>query len=594
MKKYILLAVAVLMFGVANAKVIRIHYSDGTTKVYTSSELSTIDFNNNGTVTVYAYDGSLIPQPAGKIYESVTVDDQEAVTEYASHQLEGEVYGVTLGRRNVTAINMVYPSVDPANNSVSLSGTILIPDEIMNGEVESEGVILVHHFTLLSKYNIPTRGYYDASVKFLFCNSLNLNYIVVVSDFYGFGATERFPQAYLLGEANARASLDALKAARRILCNEGINCGPLTFNLGASSAGFDAMEALRVIQTRPGYESIHFDKTFAYAGPYDVKATFNHYIQQDTTYYSVGMPIAMVSYKEHGFLSADYNTMFKPLIADHIDSWFLSKDYTSAQVLSFIGPYTPVSELLQPDYCSLNSTQTQAMLNMLGSHSVTATGWVPDTNHRIFLMHSHGDEFVPFVATRRMLDFLTSAGYKKSIIPGRTNLQTNVVNQRLGHTSAGAVFMIQTMAAMKAWPLMYSDDELNPYYDSLAHRDLDVVGTMRQLDEMGFDCRQLIRDVMDASGDDTSSSGEIDIISVMERMDEAGIDLALLMEILDDSGINGFQLLLDLIVYLTENSDDDAEGGLDMAINRMLDVEHDPNALPMQRYAYQLMRTFKE
>ena len=85
MKKYILLAVAVLMFGVANAKVIRIHYSDGTTKVYTSSELSTIDFNNNGTVTVYAYDGSLIPQPAGKIYESVTVDDQEAVTEYASH-----------------------------------------------------------------------------------------------------------------------------------------------------------------------------------------------------------------------------------------------------------------------------------------------------------------------------------------------------------------------------------------------------------------------------------------------------------------------------------------------------------------------------
>lgn len=329
MKKYILLAVAVLMFGVANAKVIRIHYSDGTTKVYTSSELSTIDFNNNGTVTVYAYDGSLIPQPAGKIYESVTVDDQEAVTEYASRQLEGEVYGVTLGRRNVTAINMVYPSVDPANNSVSLSGTILIPDEIMNGEVESEGVILVHHFTLLSKYNIPTRGYYDASVKFLFCNSLNLNYIVVVSDFYGFGATERFPQAYLLGEANARASLDALKAARRILCNEGINCGPLTFNLGASSAGFDAMEALRVIQTRPGYESIHFDKTFAYAGPYDVKATFNHYIQQDTTYYSVGMPIAMVSYKEHGFLGADYNTMFKPLIADHIDSWFLSKDYTS-------------------------------------------------------------------------------------------------------------------------------------------------------------------------------------------------------------------------------------------------------------------------
>lgn len=58
-------------------------------------------------------------------------------------------------------------------------------------------------------------------------NPLNLNYIVVESDFYGFGATERFPQAYVQGTINGKASLDCLLAARRILDERGFDYGPL-------------------------------------------------------------------------------------------------------------------------------------------------------------------------------------------------------------------------------------------------------------------------------------------------------------------------------------------------------------------------------
>ena len=52
MKKILFLTIALMMFGIANARVIRISYSNGTEQVYTSSELSSIVFNNNGTLTI--------------------------------------------------------------------------------------------------------------------------------------------------------------------------------------------------------------------------------------------------------------------------------------------------------------------------------------------------------------------------------------------------------------------------------------------------------------------------------------------------------------------------------------------------------------
>lgn len=592
MKKYFILAIVMMMFGVANAKVIRITYSDGSEKIYTSSELSSIVFNHNGTLTVYSYDGTLLPQPAGLLYESVTVDEQEAVTEVVGRQLTAEISGIPLLRRNTMAFNFVYPSVDPWGNSISLSGTILIPDEILSGEVESEGVILVHHYSMMYKDQVPTRGYFDDIVNHTLCNPLGINYIVVVSDFYGFGATERFPQAYLVGDANARASLDALLAARRILRAEGINYGRLTFNLGASSGGFDAMQALRAIQTRPGYESIYFDKTFVYGGPYDVEAVLRKYIEQDTMYYSVSVPLALTSFNECANLGIDYDSVFKPLVANHIQDWFLSKDYTTVQVLSFLGRYRPVSEMLQPSYCDVSNTQTRAMLNSLDSHSVNAPGWTPDTNQRIFLMHSHGDEYVPFVAARNMLDFLTSHGYRKSIIPGRTTLQTNVVLTDMGHVNAGILFMVQALSAIKAWPLMYTDGVLNPYYDSLAHADFDLVALMRQLDAAGYDCRGLIHEISRAISGDTT--GEINYFSLLMQLNEAGIDIALLFEILDDSGVDAMRFILDLVAYLSENTDGEEDmSTLDAAVDSMLDVLNDPTALPTQRYAKMMLEQMR-
>lgn len=130
MKKILFLTIALMMFGIANARVIRISYSNGTEQVYTSSELSSIVFNNNGTLTIYSYDGTVIPQPAGVLYERITVDDQETVTSIVGRQLNADINGVTLTQRQATAINFVYSSVDPENNTISLSGTILVPNKI--------------------------------------------------------------------------------------------------------------------------------------------------------------------------------------------------------------------------------------------------------------------------------------------------------------------------------------------------------------------------------------------------------------------------------------------------------------------------------
>ena len=69
-----------------------------------------------------------------------------------------------------------------------------MPSEILNGSRPSQGVILFNHYTMFNSNEAPTLGYAPV-VSILLTNPLMPDYIVVESDFYGIGATVRFPQA---------------------------------------------------------------------------------------------------------------------------------------------------------------------------------------------------------------------------------------------------------------------------------------------------------------------------------------------------------------------------------------------------------------
>ena len=73
MKKILLVLVALIATMAAEAKIIKISRAFDS-KVYSSSELSAIEFNDDGTVSIYDYNGALLEKVDLNFYD-LTIGD---------------------------------------------------------------------------------------------------------------------------------------------------------------------------------------------------------------------------------------------------------------------------------------------------------------------------------------------------------------------------------------------------------------------------------------------------------------------------------------------------------------------------------------
>lgn len=457
---------------------------------------------------------------------------------------------------------MSIPAPTPFGEPISLSGTILIPEEIWDGSNRSEGILMVNHYTKFHRNEAPTISNGEIENMFL-ANPLNPNYIIVESDFYGFGATVRFPQAFMQGLNNARASLDGLLAARQLLSDMNFDYGPLCFNLGYSSGGFDAL-ASQKLRDMEYADRISFDKTFSGGGPSDVCEAYRQYVLKDSTAYNAVPILLMVSTNEIQKLNMSYSDAFQPYICDRIEELVLSKEYSSWPICDSIGRDKKIHEILAAPYCDLESEQSKAYQKILCGFNMTNDDWTPDPTQRIYLFHSRGDDYVPIQSARPMISFFKRKGFKPSIIPGRSYLQTNFVVPNMGHLSATLIYFIQSLAAIKAWPRMYTDGQLNPLYASLVSKDVDIIQTMRQLDAMGIDCRAIIKCIAERLSQASEKYGTpIDLTRVKQLINEqlAKINLTLedIPEMMEDSGLDLQQFFVDLVIYLNEQPEEETE-----------------------------------
>ncbi|MBR6275655.1 MAG: hypothetical protein IKR31_01790, partial [Prevotella sp.] len=494
MKKILLTLLALVAVMAVNAKIVKIKIADGTMKVFTTSELSSIDFNDNGTLKVTTYQGEVLEGLDAK-FDELEIGSEPIIYEQypdkLSFNIDADGIPVDLHQtRSIMKLNYVYPSVDPYGASISLSGTMLIPMNLWEGKDKCEGILLMSHYTKFHKDEAPTRENGELENMFL-ANPLNPNFIIIESDFFGFGATERFPQAFLQGTPNAYATLDGLLAARKLLDEMGFDYGPLLFNIGYSSGGYDAL-IVQKVRDMEYADEVEFDKTFAGGSPSDVCEAYRQYVLIDETAYNAVPLLLMVCTKETQMLSIDYKDVFQPYICDRIDELILSKEYSSWPVCDSIGREKKVHEILSETYCDLDSPESQAVQDLLKTFNVDHN-WVTDPSQPLYIFHSRGDDYVPLQSARPILSYLRENGYTPHIIPGKTNLQTNFIVPKLGHLSATSIFFIQSLAAVAAWPQMYTNDRLNPEYEQLIEQSDDPVELMRQLDAMGIDCRAIIK-----------------------------------------------------------------------------------------------------
>lgn len=301
---------------------------------------------------------------------------------------------------NCTAYNIEYPSTDPYGKPVTLSGAIVVGDEITR-ENPAKGLFLYNHFTAYASQECPSRG--DLAVQKIIVGS---GLISITSDLYGFGITEDKHQAYGMADANGEASVDAFIAARELLADIGYTWDNVILNLGYSQGGQIAMAALKVLTEK--HPDIRFTHTFAGGGLYDVSATFRFLVSAGESPLTDAVISVLLAYNEFYNLGFSFDLLFKEPLCSNIDNWFFSKKYKGSELMKLIGTER-LDEFMTPELMDPDSDISKKFIAAMNKESL-CRGWAPWLNEQITLVHNKADNIVPVVNAENLLRFLENHG----------------------------------------------------------------------------------------------------------------------------------------------------------------------------------------
>ncbi len=398
----------------------------------------------------------------------------------------------SLGSREVKYIVYEYPSTDADGKTVTISGIIMLPVDIINGTSPCDGVIMYNHYTVGSPEEVPSKGGEGlVPVSVALASPLKPNFIFVACDYIGYGSSAGHGVSYICGDTNARNSLDGLLAARQLFEDRGIPQGKFLFNLGYSQGGTESMYVAKLTDTEAKYKDIRFDKTFSGGGALDFEKIFKIYIDRDKCDDLADVVMMIISVNENYHLGIPYDAIFKEPMASKAIEYYQAKDKS---VVSEIGVTSmdKVSDLITTEFLDPENEYAKKFMAKLKEISIT-NGWEPDVTKQYYLAHSRHDNYVPIQSGRGIIPWMMEKGFTPSIVPGKTSLQTNTVIFKLNHQQAGIVWLIQTLAAIQAWPVLYYEGEQNRYYHDVV-KDLNIMKVIKTLESLGIDLKKIVKE----------------------------------------------------------------------------------------------------
>ena len=397
--------------------------------------------------------------------------------------------GVTLSTRAVRRYVYEYPSKDADGKPVTISGVIMIPSNIVDGSAPCDGILLFNRATLGSPDDAPSTGNSEL-INGLIVNPLKPNYILIMSDFIGYGSSIDKPSFYHSGDVNARNSLDGLVAARKLLTDKQIPMGKYLFNLGFSQGGSETLYVAKLRDMEYKDKGITITKSFAGGGPTDYVIAYKEYVKRDWCEDCKDVVMMLISAVENLHLNIDYKDLFKEPLATG------AKEYIKTKTKGTLSDYgvnmeDSLSHLIQPAYMDLESDQAKAFMAALEKINLM-NGWDIDTTQRYFIEHSRHDNYVPIQCVRAIIPWMREKGFTPSLVPGKTNLQTNTLVFKANHTVSAIIWLIQTVAAIEVWPVLYYEGDQNRYYHNVV-KDLNIMKVIKTLESWGIDLRKIIK-----------------------------------------------------------------------------------------------------
>ena len=139
------------------------------------------------------------------------------------------------------------------------------------------------------------------------------------------------------------------------------------------------------------YIPIH--RVFAGGGPYDVKATYERFVNTDIAGYPVAVPLVIQGMIKGNKLNVQMGDLMQGWLCDKMDAWVNSKKYSTAQINKLIGT-TVTHKLLTQEAMDQTSDNVAELYKAMTENSVISYNWEPKAS--VYIMHSMDDETVPY------------------------------------------------------------------------------------------------------------------------------------------------------------------------------------------------------
>ena len=320
------------------------------------------------------------------------------------------VYVDSANKPNLMALVFNYPSTDQNGKTITLSAVIYMHKDLQTSKGKADFLLLYNRGTLLKSATCPSEFGNQNDANALI--EAKTKAIAICADYMGFGESKDKDQAYCCGVLNARASLDALRNAKKLLADKGYTWEDKLYNIGYSQGGQTTIAVQKLVDTtKPYCDEITITKTFAGGGTYDMKVTADESIKMTTPYAPEYTLLCIYTY--NAFFDTGIkndSTIFKDLDALKASKIF-SKPGSSEQFTN--KPLTTwLKDSILPKETSSVEKDGELYKKVIDVYALDqACYWTPKATTHISLFHASNDEIVPSKNSDALYDYLKKVGY---------------------------------------------------------------------------------------------------------------------------------------------------------------------------------------
>ena len=316
---------------------------------------------------------------------------------------------------NVKYYKVTYETTAPSGSVVTASGLLLVPQKAAGA---SSPLLSVQHGTITSQALAPsnTNLAVPNSVPYDVWGAVvaaSFGYVVVMPDYLGYGDSESLFHPYVQATPTATATIDMIRASKKILGGLGVTTNQQLFLAGYSEGGYATLATQKQIET-----SLSAEFTLAASepgsGPYDLTGTVNALLgSQDIAGKTDPGLFAFVVVAYHAYYDAttSLGNYFTPTALACANTYFAGGWYganANGDFDSCVGS-TVTANILNAafiaDYIA-NSAGTNALRQAFAANDVY--DWTPQVPTRFY--YSPYDEEVPPANTTTAYNTMQTRG----------------------------------------------------------------------------------------------------------------------------------------------------------------------------------------